>query len=115
MRAAERGERPCVDPDGNVTVPGWAENRKAKRVAVNLPAIAYYRGLKQTVVIDNASKSGLGLAGLDGAIPGRMLSLAVEGGETLSGMIIWSRGKNTGIKLDEPLSSDHKLLRQNAN
>lgn len=114
LRAAERGEQPCVDRDGNVTVPGWAENRQAKRVAVNLPAIAYYRGLKQTVVIDNASKSGLGLAGLDGAIPGRMISLAVEGGETLSGMIIWSRGKNTGIKLDETLSDDHRLLRGKA-
>ncbi len=111
LRAAERGERPCVDVSGNVTVPGWAENRKAKRVAVGRPANAYYRGLKQTVIIDNASTTGLGLKNLDGGIAGRMISVVLDSGEALSGMIMWSRGTAAGIKLDEQLSEDHALLR----
>ena len=115
LRAAGRGERPCVDVDGNVTVPGWAENRKAKRIAVHSQVTVYYRGSKQTVVLDNVSKMGVGLKGLEGAIPGRMISMVLESGETISGMIVWSRSSSVGIKLDEQLCDDHPLLRGKPN
>ena len=110
LSAAERGDRPCVDPAGNVTVPGWAENRRAKRVSVSRQATIYYRGAKQAVVVDNVSATGLGLKGLEGGIPGRMISIVLDSGESLSGMIMWSRGTAAGIKLDEQLSEDHPIL-----
>jgi len=37
LRAANGGH-PCVEDDGCVVVPGWAERRRHERIAVNLPA-----------------------------------------------------------------------------
>ena len=109
--AAQRGERPCVDAAGCITVPGWAESRASKRIAVGLQVRALYRGNEQSTVLDNASVSGCGLSGLEGGIPGRLISIKGPGFETLTGVIIWDRGGRTGIKLDNPLRDDHPLLR----
>jgi hypothetical protein len=110
LSAAERGDRPCIDATGNVTVPGWAENRRSKRVTVSRQATTYYRGAKQAVIVDNASTTGIGLKGLEGGITGRMISIVLDSGENLSGMIMWCRGTAAGIKLDEQLSEDHPIL-----
>ena len=110
LLSAERGERPCVDGQGWVTVPGWAESRAAKRVGVNREVQAQYRAGRQSVLIDNASITGLGLKGLSGGIAGRLISLTLESGETLTGVIVWDRDGRTGVKLDERLAADHVLL-----
>lgn len=110
LRAAEQGECPCVDTEGNVTVPGWAENRSTKRHTINQNVEAYYRGQKQTIILENASAAGLGLRGLTRGMPGRVISIALEGGETVAGMIAWDRDGRTGVKLDAPLAAEHPLL-----
>lgn len=111
LGAAQRGERPCIDDSGCVTVPGWAESRASKRHAVGMQVRVVYRGNEQSTTLDNASVSGFGLSGLEGGIPGRLISIAVPGIETLTGVIIWDRGGRTGVKLDSLLRDDHPLLR----
>jgi hypothetical protein len=115
LHAAGQGERPCVDAAGNVCVPGWAESRLAKRVNVNQKAIAYYRGLQQTITLENASLTGIGIQGLEQPIPGRLISVILSTGETLTGMIVWAHGRACGIKLNEPVKDDHPLLRSKPN
>ena len=111
LGAAQRGERPCIDDSGCVTVPGWAESRASKRHAVGIQVRIVYRGNEQSATLDNVSVSGFGLSGLEGGIPGRLISIAMPGIETLTGVIIWDRGGRTGVKLDSPLRDDHPLLK----
>jgi hypothetical protein len=110
LKLAARGERPCVGVDGQVTVPGWAESRATKRVPVRRNFTAQYRGNHQSVMIENASAQGLGLAGLNGGIPGRLIAVALDGGEVLTGTIVWDRDGRTGVQLDQRLPADHILL-----
>ncbi len=110
LGSAQRGERPCIDDSGCVTVPGWAESRASKRHEIGIQVRVVYRGSEQSAVLDNASISGFGLSGVEGGIPGRLISIAVPGIETLTGVIIWDRGGRTGVKLDSPLREDHPLL-----
>lgn len=110
LKSAERGERPCVGLDGQVGVPGWAESRAAKRVPVRRTAAVQYRGGRQSVMIDNASATGLGLSGLTGGLTGRMIVLNLDGGETLTGRIAWDHDRRTGVQLDDRLPADHVLL-----
>lgn len=111
LAQAEAGRQPCLDPDGRVTIPGWAERRRETRHDMRADAIARFPNGTVSVVIRDASLSGLGLEMDRRSKPGERVSLTI-GSRELTGEIAWADGRRAGLKLDQRLlPGDHLLTR----
>ncbi len=110
LRQAEAGGCPCMEPDGRVTIPGWAERRREPRHTVQLAATAQIGERFIPVMIRDASPSGLGLESSQMAAPGERIVVRLPGDRQLPGDIAWSDGQRIGVRLDRPLMPGDPLL-----
>lgn len=110
LRSAKAGGRPCVGEDGNVRMPRWAESRAHARHVTETQARVLMLEATQTVVLENASRTGLGLSGIKNAETGMNVTVDLADGQRLSGKLMWVRGERAGVKLHEMLPANHVLL-----
>lgn len=102
------GGSPCLDENGDLEIPGWAERRKAARVSIQHVAQASTGGAFFDVSVLNASTVGLGLTG--DAKSGQRTTVIFPDGRQVSGTVKWSEDGRFGLQLDHPLAkSDHLL------
>ena len=62
------------------------------------------------VVIENASRTGLGLSGVRDIAPGTRVAIDLEDGQRLTGKIMWTRSERAGVHLEDMLPAAHQLL-----
>lgn len=110
LRSAKAGGKPCVGEDGKVHMPRWAESRTHARQPTEMTARVLMLGGMQNVIIENASRTGLGLSGIKGAAPGMSIAMNLEDGQRLAGKIMWVRAERAGVQLMEMLPPNHLLL-----
>ncbi len=110
LRQSEAGGYPCLEPDGRVTVPGWAERRREPRNAVQMAATAEIGGRYIPVMIRDASASGLGLESAHIAAPGERIVVRLPGDRQMPGDVAWSDGQRIGVRLEHPLMPGDPLL-----
>lgn len=110
LRSAKAGGRPCIGEDGNVRMPRWAESRTHTRHAAQTTARIHMLGSIYNAIIENASRTGLGLSGASEAMQGIRIGIELADGERLTGKIMWVRGERAGVQLETMLPATHKLL-----
>ncbi len=110
LNQAERGLSPCVEPDGCVIVPGWAERREHKRFKVDLRAEASIGLSLEPVHIFDISAGGMGLIGLTNPRRGDALTVKLKEGRRLRGSIAWVAGNKAGMRFQQPLTPGDALL-----
>jgi PilZ domain len=115
LASAAQGHHPCVEEDGCIVIPGWAERRRHKRQAIDIKIEIL---TKQGVFLARAfdvSCSGFGLAEIPGAALGCLtlgnpLRLKVPDGRVLSGTVAWVTTSKAGVQLSPNLSSNDPIL-----
>lgn len=110
LRSAKSGGRPCVSDEGQVQMPRWAESRSHARHVTRQAARVIMPAGAQNVLVENVSRTGLGLSGVSNAVTGTRVVIEVLGTERLAGRVMWAREARAGIKLDAILMPDHPLL-----
>ena len=102
------GGTPCLTPEGQLEIPGWAERRSAARITVQKHAQASTGGDYFDVAVLNASTIGLGLTG--DVASGQHTTVVFDDGRKVSGTVKWSEEGRFGLQLDQPLSKTDRLL-----
>lgn len=102
------GGSPCLNENGGLEIPGWAERRKATRISVQQTAQASTGGALFDVSVLNASTVGLGLTG--DAKSGQRTKVIFADGREVSGTVKWSEDGRFGLQLDQPLAKSDRLL-----
>lgn len=110
LRSAKAGGRPCIGKDGSVTMPRWAESRMHQRHVTRQVARLFAGAREQEVMIENVSRSGFGLSGVEDCAAGQAVSIQVQSGERLKGRVMWSRDGRAGIQFETPLPAAHPLV-----
>ncbi|HMN36667.1 MAG TPA: hypothetical protein PKD49_03010 [Hyphomicrobium sp.] len=110
LRSAKDGGQPCVTDEGTMRMPMWAESRLHARQVTQLRARLLLLDGEKSAIVDNASRTGIGLSGVTGLVPGTALTILLDTGEEILGKIMWSRGERAGVRLDAMLAADHPLL-----
>lgn len=111
LRDAALGAWPCVDPSGQLQVPGWAERRTGVRRKISLAAIAVIGADPYPAHLRDISRTGVGISvAAAAARAGRAISLRLPCGRRLSGTIRWSAAGNAGIAFNDSLAPDDALL-----
>ena len=109
-RAAE-GDAPLLGASGNIELPDWAELRRSPRLPIDSPAVLHWAGGEAQVRLSNISTGGAGLR-CDAAIaPGERVTIVLDQSITMSGRVVWRRGRNAGVEFDEPFYDDAPEMR----
>jgi hypothetical protein len=109
LTRAGAGEAPCIDDQGKISIPGWAERRRDKRVQPSCSAAAIIGNRRQEIVVLDASIRGLGISGV--AEVGQHVEILLSDERRLSGSVEWARDGRFGIRLLRPLSPNDPLLK----
>lgn len=110
LKAAQRGEHPCLEPDGVVVIPGWAERRRAKRARLDMSCAVRVGNRIMPATIHDISLGGMGIEGVTDVDRGAILEAELPTGRRLSGTIAWTSETRVGIKFNTPLSPGDPLL-----
>lgn len=110
LEEAASGHAPCVEPDGCVIVPGWAERRRSRRVKVDLSAEVHLGSAVAKARVFDLSAGGMGLIGLNNSRRGDSVTVALESGRRFRGTIVWVTGEKAGVRFQQALSPDDALL-----
>lgn len=108
LNDAAKGQHPCVERDGCIVVPGWAERRRDARQLIDMEVeILTSEGAYLARAFD-ASVSGFGLSQVPETARafltrGAQVRLKVPDGRSLDGKIAWTAGSKTGIQLNAKL------------
>lgn len=104
LKQVASGEHPCVDQQGVVSLPGWAERRSASRTKQSgIPATVITEFGNQYVEIINLSKTGAGLLGLSGLQVGEFVSLRVGSLRPFKCSVRWCDDQRGGVAFEQPL------------
>ena len=109
LSAIESGQHPCVDANGAVTVPFWAERRQLRRRSLNLQAYLVVGQSISRVAVINASVQGIGVQGLTEAKVGTVAQLLISPGQSITGTVVWVNEDRAGIALEKPLPENSSL------
>jgi hypothetical protein len=110
-----RGEHPCVDADGRVTLPSLPQRRAAMRPNVHLPCVIEHQGKTSRAIVKDISTGGVGLVAAPGLTAQTVILVDFEDGHCLAGLVVWSKGDHAGVKFDVPLKASHPLLAASRN
>lgn len=110
LQQAEAGLSPCVERDGCVIVPGWAERRQSKRIRVDIAAEVHLGPSIRTARVFDVSTGGMGLRGLENLRRGDSVLVKLAYGRRFRGTIAWVAGDKAGVRFQQALPADDALL-----
>ena len=108
--AASHGDHPCVETDGCVVIPGWAERRRHQRQGVDFPVEIHAIGRVWMARAFDVARGGLGLDGVGDLKNGDAIAMKIPDGRLLRANIAWAGGTKAGASLLEPLAADDLLI-----
>lgn len=91
------GREPCVDAQGNLSLPDLPQRRPAPRRSLLLDCVIEHQGKTSHAIIKDASTSGLGLERTPGLVPQKVILIELQDERCLAGMVIWSSGTSSGV------------------
>ena len=104
LRQIGVGFHPCVDDQGVICLPGWADRRQASRTKhVSIPAFIEKSGKRHPVEISDISSLGIGLAGPTSLGVGEGFVLRVGKSAGMRCTVRWSEDNRSGALFDTPL------------
>lgn len=103
------GKHPCLDRDGNLSVPNWAERRGSKRYPCRVEVNVVSERQIQTGILKNFSAEGLGITGLSGFEMNERVTVKRIVGDDISGRIQRIDENWTGVLMDKALFYDDPL------
>ncbi len=103
LSTCAKGGSPCVQDDGSVEIPGWAERREHTRWLVDWPAILHLGPSDASAQLVNISLTGLCLTTREPLRTLETISVDIGPGRCLAAQVMWSIGETYGMRFSEPL------------
>lgn len=100
MEAAALGGWPCLDADGRVNVPGWAERRRSVRVAVSQLVTVIAHGVGVAGRLIDVSREGMQIEVASDSKIGDAIAVVLADQRRVRGHVRWARDGRIGVLLD---------------
>ena len=98
LEEVHNGGSPLVMSDGRVTMPAWAEQRRAARVSVDIEIMLLTQEGRQAANATDISEFGVGVVGASGLQIGKPVTVRFGASLEVGGHVIWSNGDRVGIE-----------------
>lgn len=109
LRDCRAGGAPCLI-DGTVSMPPWAQRRRARRIPLNIGAWLRSKGQLLPVRVTNVSRGGFGISHAHALEVGAIASLTLESGRRFVCSVAWKRDGEAGLALAKDLPANDPLI-----
>jgi hypothetical protein len=99
LKLAKSGKSPCLDEDGRIHIPGWAERRRDNRRPTDFQVTALIRGKTETVTVLDLSPGGAKLSAAAGI--GERVIVRFENGLEVLSIVRWTKRGQIGVRFHE--------------
>jgi PilZ domain len=107
------GQWPCVQRDGSIEIPDWAERRRSQRQLVRIPVVVRSTSKVFEALARDLSVGGLCLDGVDEhLIEADRVTVTFPGARSLAASVVWTDGIRAGFRFARPLQLTDPLLQQ---
>ena len=110
LAGASNGWRPCIDADGQLYLPPLPQQRRWPRRALLQNCRISFRNQTAEVFVRDLSAGGLGLDRAPPMIRGELVTVDLENGRKLRGIVAWSSGPSVGVRFLATLKPADPLL-----
>ena len=110
LSLAAEGQAPCIDREGELNVPGWAERRDSPRVVVNKSIRLCVDGHDFACTLVDVSETGFKIAGLSGLAAGDDVIVKLTPRQHCAARVAWARGDSAGLKSRDRLSPEDPIF-----
>jgi hypothetical protein len=99
LSAVASGQSPCISPEGQLSLPGWAERRRTLRSAEHKRAILIWGTQSCLVTIVDRTQFGIGVQGHSGLPLHGTVTVALDGEEAQLARVAWIAGTRAGLTM----------------
>ena len=110
IKAAQRGQTPCIRNDGLVAIPGWLDQRRDERKQLYWKVWMTADGHRERATLQDISTSGMGLVDCPALMIGAQVTVQLPDQRCLTGVVSWSQPNRVGARFVNPLSVNDPLL-----
>ena len=110
LSGAAHGLSPCFNESGELYAPPLPQQRRWPRRAVLQDCVVVFGETNIKGYLRDASAGGLGLDHVPPLKTGVLVTIKMESGRALEGVVAWSRGSAAGVKFNIPLPANDPLL-----
>ena len=110
IKAIGNGETPFVRSDSTVFIPGWFDYRREIRRLFGWRVEVHHQNHRMLGVLDNLSRTGMGLSTQSPMIVGRPVYVILQDGRQLEGTVVWVNGLRCGATLLRTLDGHDPLI-----
>ena len=110
IKAAQNGESPCVRGDGTLFVPGWLEERREERKAAGWTIMIHSSTGREAATLSDISTGGMGLAFCRIRPIGSQITVELQDGRCLAGVVAWAHNDRMGARFLQPLSHNDPIM-----
>lgn len=111
LKSAAQGFKPCLDQNGELSLPPLPQQRRWPRLSVLQNCQVTIGGERFDAFVRDVSTGGMGLERTPPVFKGTSLSVEMQTGRKLSGVVVWSREAQAGLKFYRPLLPSDPLIR----
>ena len=110
LRDVRNGSSPCLDEDGRLHFPGWADRRKSLRQPARRPCRVRFHETQLDVILIDLSPGGAGFSGTPRDLYGAEVTIELEGGREIDGNVAWISSERWGMRFKTRLSANDPLF-----
>lgn len=110
LAGARNGWRPPTNENGEIVLPPLPQQRRWPRRALLQPCTVIHRGTVHSAFARDISAGGMGLANLPATDRAEPLTIELQSGRVLKGLVAWSSGGSAGVRFHTQLSPSDPLL-----
>ena len=110
LERASEGEAPCLDAQGQPSLPDMPQRRRSSRKSIGQNCILLHDGAQYPVFARDVSAGGLGLERTPPMRAGDNVTIKLDNGRCFGASVAWQRGPAAGLKFSADLSPNDPLL-----
>ena len=110
LNSAAEGMQPCIDAAGRPFMPELPQRRRSARKSLFQACTVQHARRTVTAMVRDISSGGLGLEGVKGIQAQDLVVVEIESGRRFTGIVVWSKGRLSGVRFSTPLPPNDPLL-----
>jgi PilZ domain len=110
LQEAARGGSPCLDDEGNISIPDLPQRRRTARRTICQPCTLTYNRTQAQAFVRDVSPGGFGLERVPQLVPKSLVLIELPSGRRFTGVVVWCNGTSAGVRFSRTLLPNDPLL-----
>jgi hypothetical protein len=110
LEQAARGGSPCLDGNGNISIPELPQRRRTARRTICQPCTITHNRTVSRAFVRDVSPGGFGLERVPKLVPKSLVLIELPSGRRFTGVVAWCNGSAAGIRFSRTLLPNDPLL-----